>query len=334
MPIPGIVQPNYLFIDPDLRLRKYDDHCPFAYDWYQEKETLLLVDGHTTPYDQDKLYRMYHYLEKMGEVYFIEIKQGNHFIPIGDVTFCKEDLPIVIGPKHFREQHIGQRVIQALIQRAKTLNFPYLKVQEIYDYNHASIAMFTHLGFQPIEKTSKGHRYQLILEKETIMKIAIIYSSKTGNTELLANTINDTVNKQDVVYFGKPSKTLPEAELYFIGSWTDKGNASEDILNCLKQLKNKKIAFFATAGFGQDEHYYQTLFERVKQNIDTSNEVFDPFYCQGKMPMAVRERYVSLMTTHPEDKKLQVSIENFDQALTHPDKNDLDHLKSWVQKLI
>ena len=49
------------------------------------------------------------------------------------------------------------------------------------------------------------------------MKVAIIYSSITGNTKLLAETIKNEINK-DIVYFGRPIDKKIDADIYFIGS--------------------------------------------------------------------------------------------------------------------
>lgn len=49
------------------------------------------------------------------------------------------------------------------------------------------------------------------------MKVAIIYSSITGNTKLLAETIKSEINK-DIVYCGKPINEEIDADIYFIGS--------------------------------------------------------------------------------------------------------------------
>ena len=162
------------------------------------------------------------------------------------------------------------------------------------------------------------------------MKIAIIYSSNTGNTKLIAETIKKELENEDIVYFGNPTEEIPEADVYVIGSWTDKGNACNDIIEFIKKIKNKKIAYFGTAGYGANENYYEILFERVKKNIDFSNKILGYFYCQGKMPIQVRERYVRMITEHPEDKNLKVSIKNFDEALTHPDEIDIKNTKEWV----
>lgn len=165
MPIDGMIQPDTIKISSTLRLRKFTDDCAFALKWYQDEETLLLVDGKNDPYDMKRLYQMYLYLQEQGELYFIEYKgkDGEQFIPIGDVTFGKSDLPIVIGERSQRGKGIGKQVIQALIDRARTLGFSALRVADIYDYNVGSRKLFEDCGFRATETTGKGHSYELTL---------------------------------------------------------------------------------------------------------------------------------------------------------------------------
>ena len=165
------------------------------------------------------------------------------------------------------------------------------------------------------------------------MKIAIVYASITGNTKLLAETIKNEI-KEDIVYFGKPINEKIDADIYFVGSWTNKGDASKDIIDFLKKIKNKKIAYFATAGYGGSTAYYDTLFDRIKQYIDSSNIILGKFYCQGKMPIQVKERYIKMITENPNDKNLEVSLKNFEDALTHPDEIDLENVKNWVKDIL
>lgn len=165
------------------------------------------------------------------------------------------------------------------------------------------------------------------------MKIAIIYKSLTGNTKMLVEKIKETVSKEDIIYIGEPKDNI-DADLYFVGSWTDKGMCCKEIAEFLKKIENKKIAYFGTAGFGGDAKYYDTIFNRIKSIIPESNKVIGYFFCQGKMPIQVRERYVSLIKEHPDDKNLQVSVENFDRALSHPDDKDLKDVTEWVCSIL
>ena len=163
MAIQGIEQPDLIQIDDTLRLRKYDGTHDFALAWYQDEETVWLVDGNRNPYTPERLAGMYHYLNEAGELYFIEIMENGTYKPIGDVTFWQEDMPIVIGDPNYRGHGIGRRVILALIQRGRMLGYDRLEVGEIYDWNEGSRWCFESVGFTPYEKTEKGHSYRMSL---------------------------------------------------------------------------------------------------------------------------------------------------------------------------
>ena len=163
MAIQGIEQPDLIQIDDTLRLRKYDGTHDFALAWYQDEETVWLVDGNRNPYTPERLAGMYHYLNEAGELYFIEIMENGTYKPIGDVTFWQEDMPIVIGDPNYRGNGIGRRVILALIQRGRMLGYNRLEVGEIYDWNKASRRCFESLGFRAVKETKNGYSYRLEL---------------------------------------------------------------------------------------------------------------------------------------------------------------------------
>ncbi|MBQ2062128.1 MAG: GNAT family N-acetyltransferase [Oscillospiraceae bacterium] len=166
MPIPNIPQPEIIGIDAELRLRKFDGDCDTGLPWYQDRETVLLVDGGGDPYEPERVRRMYDYLAAHGELYWIEIREGENFVPIGDVTFWQEDMPIVIGVPAYRGRGIGGRVIAALCRRAEELNYNIVYVNEIYDFNEGSRRCFARAGFVPYKKTEQGARYMLRLKEE------------------------------------------------------------------------------------------------------------------------------------------------------------------------
>ncbi len=162
-------------------------------------------------------------------------------------------------------------------------------------------------------------------------KIAVIYKSHTGNTKLVADALAKAAG-DSLVYCGEPKEGI-DADLYLIGSWVDKGSCVSEISEFLSALKNRKLAFFATAGFGGSEEYYNKISDRMASVTDSSNEILGCFICQGKMPMAVRERYVKMITENPEDKSLEVSLKNFDEALKHPNEDDFENAKNWLAEI-
>lgn len=161
-------------------------------------------------------------------------------------------------------------------------------------------------------------------------RYAIIFSSRTGNTRKLADTIREALPDARCAYFGEAKSADPDAEMIYVGFWTDKGTADQACLELLGRLRNKKIFLFGTAGFGGSEAYYQKILANVRTAIDASNTVVGEYMCQGRMPQAVRDRYVKMKEMPDAKPNLDALIENFDQALSHPDQEDLERLRRMI----
>lgn len=161
------------------------------------------------------------------------------------------------------------------------------------------------------------------------MSYSIVYSSRTGNTALLAQYLQATLPAEELLYCGAPDSRAQEATIVFAGFWTDKGSSDEVASAFLKTLCGKKVFLFGTAGFGGSDVYFARILTGVKANLNASNTVIGSYMCQGKMPLSVRQRYESMLPLQPE--KMQQLIENFDEALTHPDQTDLEKLVQAVK---
>ena len=161
-------------------------------------------------------------------------------------------------------------------------------------------------------------------------KYAILFSSRTGNTRILAETIRAALPEEECEFFGEAGGEIPEAKTVYLGFWTDKGNADADTLALLRTLKNKRLFLFGTAGFGVDTAYFDAILARVQAVPDGSNTVIGTYMCQGKMPPSVRARYEAMRTLPAPPENLDALIENFDRARSHPDADDLDRLRAAV----
>ena len=164
------------------------------------------------------------------------------------------------------------------------------------------------------------------------MKYAVVYSSQTGNTKMLAEAIRDTLPEEECVYFGGPDPKALSAEKIYVGFWTDKGTCDAETADFLTKLTGQKIFLFGTAGFGVSQEYFDKVLERTEKNISKGVTVTGRFMCQGKMPMSVRKRYVKMQNSAAKVPNIQGMIENFDKALSHPDKADLEALRKAVQQ--
>ena len=162
-------------------------------------------------------------------------------------------------------------------------------------------------------------------------RYAIIFSSRTGNTRKLADTIRGALPDARCAYFGEAKSADPDAEMIYVGFWTDKGKADADTLDFLQQLRSKRVFLFGTAGFGGSAPYFEKILAATRKALDGSNTVIGSFMCQGKMPVSVRQRYEAMKAKPLHIPNLDALIENFDKALSHPDAADLEQLKQAVK---
>ena len=171
-----------------------------------------------------------------------------------------------------------------------------------------------------------------------IMKILIVYESMTGNTKDVAIAIYDALkfdyNVKVLNVVDALESDSRDADLYFLGSWVNRGTSGNLINQFAKTLKNKNIAIFGTAGFGESEDYFKSLTERFVANIDNSNTFYSSYFCQGRMREIVKERYIELLKDHPDDKSLEVKIENFDRARQHPNIEDLSLAQKFALEVV
>lgn len=158
------------------------------------------------------------------------------------------------------------------------------------------------------------------------MTYAIVYSSKTGNTRLLAETIRDTLPTGDCLYYGAPDNAALAADRIYVGFWTDKGTCDADTAAFLSRLTKQQVFLFGTAGFGGAPEYFDKILTAARHNLPDSVTVCGSYMCQGKMPAAVRARYESM----EDSPRRQMLLTNFDAALSHPDENDLARLRDAV----
>lgn len=165
------------------------------------------------------------------------------------------------------------------------------------------------------------------------MKYSVVVSSRTGNTKMLADVISARLSGRNVIYTGSPADEAAEADFIFAGFWTDKGSCDDSVRRFLEKLENKTVFLFGTSGFGQSPAYFEEILGRVKAFLPPSCTVAGTFMCQGKMPPSVRERYKAMLAGNPDDEKIRAMIANFDTALSHPDENDLNSLKSALDAL-
>ena len=163
----------------------------------------------------------------------------------------------------------------------------------------------------------------------------VAYSTQTGNTKKLASEIFAMLPGMD-----KDLKSIDEisneaqTDIYFVGFWTDRGSCNGEVSEFLSGLHGKKIALFGTCGMGENEEYRKEVVDRTVKLIPRDNEFLGAFICQGKMPIAVRNRYEELYETSEEKETVAQLLFNFDRAMLHPNQEDYDKARLFVDAIL
>ena len=165
------------------------------------------------------------------------------------------------------------------------------------------------------------------------MTYSIVFSTRTGNTKLLAETIHQTLARENCIYFGYPGPEAQAADRLYVGFWTNRGVCDEDTAAFLKTVKDREIMLFGTAGQGGDEKYFDRIVRATEALLDPSCHVVGTFMCQGKMPESVREKYESMKDGVLPGTMVKSMLDNFDKARSHPDRDDLRNLERMIRTL-
>jgi len=157
-----------------------------------------------------------------------------------------------------------------------------------------------------------------------MLKVAIVCESVTGNTLILAEALRTHLQSRKLPVIKPEFADSSEYDLYFVGSWTDKGDCGEKTAQFLSTLREKKVFLFGTCGFGLTETYFDTIYRRYASHLTRDNQIIGHFICQGKMPAEVLRRYEALKEANPDSTRWDESIKNFHMASNHPDRKDIN----------
>ena len=162
-------QPEIININDFLRLRKYDGRYELFLPGYQNpvvyQNSEGIFDESRIP-NLDYVKGMCTYLAKVGELYYIEVKEKDTYVPIGDVTVKDKNPPIAIWVDTYRSKGIGKLVMQTVIDRLKGLGFEKITGSTVYQWNIASQKLHEGLGFCKAAEDEKEIIYQLELHRK------------------------------------------------------------------------------------------------------------------------------------------------------------------------
>lgn len=164
------------------------------------------------------------------------------------------------------------------------------------------------------------------------MKTIVLYSTRTGNTKLVAEAIASALPT------GTPCvdiKELPDDvadyDLVYMGYWVDRGTADDASRKVLASLHNPYVALFATLGADPKGEHVKKCLVNGAALLPEGVKPVDCFICQGKVdPKLIEEMYKRF----PPDSlhgRNAASEARHKAASTHPDEQDLLNAKQFAR---
>ena len=166
MPIRNIEQPIVIKVDENIRLLKYNGNYEIALSGYQDPYVYQNSEGifdDTKKPDLEYIKGMFKWLNNNGELYYIQVKDGQDYISIGDVTIKDVNPPITIWYGKYRGIGIGIKVMKIVIKRLKELGYEKITGTTVYKWNESSQRMHEKLGFVKVDENDDEYIYELNL---------------------------------------------------------------------------------------------------------------------------------------------------------------------------
>ena len=167
------------------------------------------------------------------------------------------------------------------------------------------------------------------------MKSIVIYSSLTGNTKQVAETIARVLPADTpCVSMSELPSDMASYDLVFAGFWVDKGTANKEARDVLGTLHNPHIALFATAGVPPQMAHAKESLINAAHCLPDGVEPVGTFICQGKVdPKVIEMMYKMFPKGHSHGQSADRDARH-KQAAVHPNEDDFKAAQDFAQHIL
>lgn len=162
-------------------------------------------------------------------------------------------------------------------------------------------------------------------------KWAVIYSSVTGNTKMIAEAIAGAAEEADIFQVQEAPVDLSNYDIVAIGYWLKLGQPDPLTLKYLGQVQDSKVVFFQTHGAEPTSEHAITSFARAGYNLGAGCEILGTFGCQGKINPVMLEKRKNAGPDDPHGGAK--AMERWQKAASHPDEQDLAAARNLVANM-
>ena len=150
-------------------------------------------------------------------------------------------------------------------------------------------------------------------------EVAVIYSSRTGNTEKVAKQLAEALGA--TCHSVKDTSAVPEGADLCVGTWIDRGTADAGAKKYIESLRGRRVFLYGTLGAEPDSQHAEKCIANIRALFDPSNEILGAILVQGAIDPMLIEMFKSM----PNDNVHAFTEENaarYAAAASHPDEND------------
>lgn len=169
------------------------------------------------------------------------------------------------------------------------------------------------------------------------LKILITFFSNTGNTEKIANSMNDGLTDHEVniipVKDVEP-KTLNLYDIVFLGSGVYASRIDKSVLTLIKKAVPELPAKFVYFCTHASLKLYQEPFKRITGIIKEHNcEIIGEFDCVGENLGMPLDTQLAMLERLPEDQREKAKKDR-EKIKGRPNEMDLENAKNFAISLV
>lgn len=158
------------------------------------------------------------------------------------------------------------------------------------------------------------------------MKILITYSSQSGNTKKLAETAFEHLEGDKEIVSIDNAPSADQYNLVVLGFWFQAGKPDPKSAKYLEACgSNANLFLMATHGAAKGSDHAKAGMAAAVE-LTNGSKIMGTFSCQGQVNPKVLEKV--RQKEHP-----PVWIDDTDEAVGHPDEDDIRDLKALLDRL-
>lgn len=163
-------------------------------------------------------------------------------------------------------------------------------------------------------------------------KFAICYASKTGNTKKIAEVLHSVAPEKFDLLDASTSPDLTVYDMVVFGYGVDKGGPYASCHQLMSTISGKAVVLFQTLGAEAMGEHAMCCAANGGACLGPKNHIIGTFSCQG----AIDPKLIEMMRKMPAGPH-SATPENearWAKAASHPDENDLENAKAFMQKTL